>query len=274
MVPHRSNAWFKLEKRFKEAFSDYAENKRAQDKMKKLKMKNDNLDEYLAAFETLAQHAELDPNDPSNLRTFAIGLLRSLADTYIRMENPETYEQWRATVQYQQKIYLRTKALHSEYGTSNSNHVQGQGQRQTSGWVWCRPGGNNSGSNNQNWRRQGNHTKPPQPCLPPQDDNTMDMSTVIQKVTNDKECKEYHKTSRCFECGKQGHLICDCPNKKTHAHTTRTVQIEDDNKSVVSETPSASMSLTVRVACLSKEDCYAFMDEICSLGEDMDFQDT
>jgi len=51
------------------------------------------------------------------------------------MENPETYEQWRATVQRQQKIYLKTKSLHSEYGTFN-NRTQGQGQRQTSGWVW------------------------------------------------------------------------------------------------------------------------------------------
>ena len=75
IIPHRSNAWFKLEKQFKEAFSNYAEHERAQDKMKKLRMKNDNLDEYLAAFETLAQCAELDPNNPSNLRTFALGLL-------------------------------------------------------------------------------------------------------------------------------------------------------------------------------------------------------
>jgi len=108
------------------------------------------------------------------------------------MENPETYKQWRATVQHQQKIYLKTKSLHSEYGTFN-NRTQGQGQRQTSGWVWHRPGGNNPGSNNQNWRRLGNCT-PPQPRLPPQDDNAMDTSAIIRKATNDKECKEYRKT--------------------------------------------------------------------------------
>jgi len=75
------------------------------------------------------------------------------------MENPKTYEQWRATVQRQQKIYLKTKSLHSEYGTFN-NHTQGQGQRQNSGWVWRRPGGNNPGSNNQNWCGPGNRTPP------------------------------------------------------------------------------------------------------------------
>jgi len=109
------------------------------------------------------------------------------------MENPETYEQWRATVQCQQKIYLKTKSLHSEYRTFNTSHTQGQGQRQNSGWVWHHPGCNNPGSNNQNWRRPGNRA-PPQPCLSPQDDNAMDMSAIICQATNDKEQEEYQKT--------------------------------------------------------------------------------
>ena len=93
IISCRTNIWCKLEKKFKESFSDYAECERAQDKLKRLKMKGDNLDKYLAAFETLGQCAELDPNDPSNLQTFALGLLQSLADACIRMESPETYEQ-------------------------------------------------------------------------------------------------------------------------------------------------------------------------------------
>ena len=67
MIPHQSNAWLELEKCFKEAFSDYAERERAQDELKKLKMKNDNLDEYLAAFETQALCADIDMNDHTNL---------------------------------------------------------------------------------------------------------------------------------------------------------------------------------------------------------------
>jgi len=102
----------------------------------------------------------------------------------------------------------------------------------------------------------------------------MDTSAVIRKATNDKEREEYRKTGRCFECGKQGHLVRDCPNKKTCARTTRTVQIEDNKKPTALETPSPSTSLAARVARLSEEDRCAFMDEMCSLGKDMDFQAT
>ena len=169
--------------------------------------------------------------------------------------------------------FCDTKVLHSEYGTPASNRPQGQGQRQTSGWVWRRPGGNNQGSNNQNWRRPGNCIQPPWPRLPPQDDNAMDTSAVICKATNDKEREEYRKTGWCFECGKQGHLVCDCPNKKPRAHTVRTVQVQnDDDESVASDSPPATTSLAARVARLSEEDRCAFMDEMRSLGEDMDFQ--
>ena len=99
----------------------------------------------------------------------------------------------------------------------------------------------------------------------------MDTSAVIRKATNDKEHEEYRKTGRCFECGKQGHLVRDCPNKKPCARTTRTVQIQDDNESITSDS-SPTTSLAARVARLSEEDRSAFMDEMHSLGEDMDFQ--
>jgi len=100
----------------------------------------------------------------------------------------------------------------------------------------------------------------------------MDTSAVIRKATNDKEREEYRKTGRCFECGKQGHLVRDCPNKKARTRTTCTVQIEDDEKPTTLETPSLSTSLTARVARLSEEDRCTFMDEMHSLREDMDFQ--
>ena len=164
LIDSFSNPWRMMEDKFKEAFADYAERECTQDQLKILKMVNDNLDKYLAAFETLGNCAELNPDDPSNLRAFVLGLPHALANVCLHMENPETYTQWRIAAQCQQVIYLCMKALHSEYGSRNPTQSAGQnqqsGQGQNTSWVWCHLGGN-SNSNNQNWCRQGNHTQPP-----------------------------------------------------------------------------------------------------------------
>src|SRR5712691_9833791 len=65
--------WQVMECEFKDAFTDYAEHERAQDNMKKLKMKEGKIDKYIATFERLAHCAGVDPDDPSNLCTFAQG---------------------------------------------------------------------------------------------------------------------------------------------------------------------------------------------------------
>ena len=46
--------WQIMEREFKDAFTDYAKNQKAQDAMRELKMKDGNIDEYIAAFERLA----------------------------------------------------------------------------------------------------------------------------------------------------------------------------------------------------------------------------
>jgi len=100
----------------------------------------------------------------------------------------------------------------------------------------------------------------------------MDLS-VIRKATTEKEKEEYRRTGRCFQCGKQGHLARDCPSKPARA---RTVQIEDNQSTASSDNSSfaPTLSLAARVARLTEEDRGAFMDEMRSLGEDMDFLGT
>jgi len=270
LIDRFSNPWKMMEEKFKVSFTDYAEQERAQDQLGKLRMTGDNLDKYLALFETLGNRAELNPDDPSNLRMFAQGLSCQLADTCLAMENPNTYGQWRAAAQQQQVIYLKKKALHSEYGTCNPAQNAGQNpqQKQNSGWVWRRPGGN-ANPGNQNWCGQGSQAQPPHPHLPPRNDNAMDL-LVIRKATTDKEKEEYRHTGRCFQCGKQGHLARDCPSKPAQAQT---VQIDDSQSTTSSNNSSftPTPSLAVRVARLTEEDHGAFMDEMRSLGEDMDF---
>jgi hypothetical protein len=46
------------------------EHEHAQDELRKLKMKDSNVDEYIAAFQLLGHHTGMNLDDPSMLRLF------------------------------------------------------------------------------------------------------------------------------------------------------------------------------------------------------------
>jgi Retrotransposon gag protein len=104
-VPFGMTPWEALEADFKRSFIDPAEHKRAQDELRKLKMKEGNVDEYIATFELLTHRAGMDLDDPTALRLFARRLPRNLADSCI--ENPENFEQWVKAAQQHQRNRLR-----------------------------------------------------------------------------------------------------------------------------------------------------------------------
>ena len=54
LLPWQMNEWQVMEKEFKKAFIDYARHKKANDKLRKLKMKDRNIDAYIAQFTQLA----------------------------------------------------------------------------------------------------------------------------------------------------------------------------------------------------------------------------
>ena len=134
MIPPGQNAWQVLEGRFKSAFVDYAEDVHAQEELKKLKMKEGNVDEYVATFELLGQYAQGDLNNPFLLTHFACGLPKALVDVCINNESPETFQEWKAAALHQQKNWMRKQALHREQ-TPACPQGQSQGFH---GWTWNR----------------------------------------------------------------------------------------------------------------------------------------
>ena len=149
LIPPGQNAWQVLEGRFKSAFIDYAENVRTQEELKKLRMKEGNVDEYIATFELLGQHAQGDLDDPFLLMHFAHGLPKALTDACINMESPETFQEWKAAALCQQKNWMRKQALHHEQNPVAQPQGQNQGFRR---WTWNRPQGQGQGQGqSQNW---------------------------------------------------------------------------------------------------------------------------
>ena len=272
-IPFDMTAWEVLERDFRNAFVDYAEHERAADDLKRLKMKEGRIDEYIAAFERLGHRANADLDDPLNLRLFARGLPKALCDICIDIDSPETFEQWANAAQRHQRNWLRKQAIKDEYGSSQppqrSNH---QNQRRGNGFgnfYWRR--GQGQGQQQSNRGSSG----PARPRLPPRDDNAMDTSAAVRKASTDKDKEEYRKTGRCFECGKQGHLARVCPSKKPRQNA-RTVTIEDDNEELPSDrddpglTPVTLAALAMR---LSDDDKQTFARSLQQLGADAGFQD-
>jgi hypothetical protein len=92
-LPFKMSAWQALEADFKQSFIDYVEHKCMQDKLRKLKMKDSDVDEYIAAFQLLSHHAGMNLDNLSMLRLFVHGLPKSLADSCINIDLPENFEQ-------------------------------------------------------------------------------------------------------------------------------------------------------------------------------------
>jgi hypothetical protein len=131
-----------------------------QDELRKLKMKDSNVDEYITAFQLLGHCAGMNLDDPSTLRLFARGLLKSLADSCIDIDLPENFEQWANAAQWHHRNYLKKLAVHHNYASphpqTNLNHGQ---------FFW-------------HHSNQTGNVQPARLRLPPQDLNAMDTSAV------------------------------------------------------------------------------------------------
>jgi hypothetical protein len=112
------NSWDVLEQEFRKSFIDYAANECAFKELRKLKMKDGKVDEYIAEFRRLVHRAGLDENDGNNICMFAQGLPGKLADTVIDTSCPQTFEEWAPP----KKCTVATTCLHS-WILGKSRHV-------------------------------------------------------------------------------------------------------------------------------------------------------
>jgi hypothetical protein len=131
-LPFKMTTWQALEANFKRSFVNYVEHECAQDELRKLKMKDSNVDEYITAFQLLGHHAGMNLDNPSALRLFVHGLLKSLADLCIDIDSPKNFEQWANVAQCHHWNYLKKLAVYHDYVSpcpqTNSNCGQ---------FFWC-----------------------------------------------------------------------------------------------------------------------------------------
>jgi hypothetical protein len=219
---------------------DYAQQEKAHDDLQKLKMTSGNIDEYISEFQMLGHQAHMDLDDPAALRLFAKGLPNSLADACIDLDGPESFKQWRNSAQRQHRAWLKKQALHHDYNRPPAPKPQLSNQGCWQG-LW---------NNN-----RGRGPQAPRPQLQKRDPNAMD--TSAGKATTEEQKAKFRKEGRCYECERQGHMACDCPSKKTKAHSAN---VEEAKQKIVEELTTWSVKDSITCAAkFSEEERTAFI---------------
>jgi hypothetical protein len=103
-------------------------------------MTGGNIDEYISEFQMLGHQAHMDLDDPAALRLFTRGLPNALADAYINLDGPESFEQWRNSAQRQHRAWLKKQAIHCDYNKPPAPKPQIPNQGQWQG-LWNNRGG-------------------------------------------------------------------------------------------------------------------------------------
>ena len=110
-----------IELDFRRAFADTLEGERAKAILRGgIQMKEGDIDAYVAQFDALVAQAGYDLDDPQTIEKFTNGLPTSLWETVYTMDDPTTYEEWRAATMKRQKKWLHTQSMKKARGNLNA----------------------------------------------------------------------------------------------------------------------------------------------------------
>ncbi len=161
LLPQTRNAWQVVEHNFKQAFIDYAVKEKAQDELHKLRMKEGNINQYIADFQLLAMDTNVDLDEPTVLQLFYFGLPTGLAKKCIFNDSPNNFDSWAKAAQKNQHGWLLLQTLKQKVG----NNPLPQRSNQTQGKSFP-------------WNRGGKRGQANPHCAPPFDPNAIDIDMV------------------------------------------------------------------------------------------------
>src|SRR5260370_22239723 len=107
----QEDLWTEVARAFMRRFANTLEKERAQAELKRgIKMKDGDIDMYVAHFEQLARKAGYRLNTPQTLDLFTDGLPKDLYEKVYQVDKPRKYDEWKNTNMPLQEQYNHIKA--------------------------------------------------------------------------------------------------------------------------------------------------------------------
>jgi Retrotransposon gag protein/Zinc knuckle len=187
--------WTDFEAAFTTAFTDTAKKEDAYQKLKHLKMKDELVNDYITAFNSLAAKAGWELNNAGTIDAFRSGLRPGTLNAIMNWDVwPDSMPQWQQAARDEMRKYLAKKAILSfrpQMGNQGNLGTRNQ---------WQRRFGQRGGSSSR-------------------DPNAMDVDAIsTQNPLSEEEKKRLMAEGRCFFCKQQGHMSKNCPKKPSRSN--------------------------------------------------------
>jgi len=105
----KENLWATIKVRFHQAFTDTTEKVMAQQTIRDLRMKGDDLDTYISQFQSIAKKAGYNLDKEATLDIFQRGLPYKLVSNCIKFDHPITWNDWTQAACTHQQGYIFLK---------------------------------------------------------------------------------------------------------------------------------------------------------------------
>ena len=198
--------WNSVELAFNRQYVDKLTQERAMAKLKSgIKMKGEELDDYISHFEALVHHAGLAINDQLVVDIFTAGLPYNMYKELYNIRPPLViYEDWRTVAIEQQKWFIHLKGRQEgfkqrleKFKAPRNNQ---QGRRAPFGVPKYEPMDTSPGRT---------HAR-----LAEAEDFMPGGNRWGQAVANPKRAQNDIREVICFNCDKKGHIARNCPQKQ------------------------------------------------------------
>jgi Retrotransposon gag protein/Zinc knuckle len=194
--------WTEFEAAFTSAFTDTVKKEDAYQKLKHLKMKDELINNYITAFNSLAAKAGWELSNAGTIDTFRSRLRPGTLNAIMNRDMwPDSMSQWQQAAWDKMCKYLAKKAILSFRPQTGNQGSLGTWNQWQNCFGQCGQGGGSSS------------------CDP----NAMDVDTISTWNPLSEEEKQWLMAEgRCFFCKQQGHMSRNCPKKLNHPNTAPT----------------------------------------------------